>query len=368
LTFLQANNETALRSRGKILPLSLWGNWAAERAAQRARQSLLLSNGKRSPNEPHKYDGPLRLDEVNCLSCGEGETLPQTVYKKVGDERWQTPASRRPLFKKVSAAFGGRAVVTFFTSFRHPVQIDDDDCDMLQSVLQETDLSKGLVLMVNSPGGDPLAAERIVNICRSYGSGSYWALVPSRAKSAATVICMGAEKIIMVPVSELGPIDPQIILEEDGVTNWFSAFSLVSSYNELFDEAVKTSGHVEPYIQQLQRYDARKIARYQNVIDLSKDVAIKILSSGMMQGKSRDEIEQKIKLFLDPKAGTREHGRPIYASEAKVCGLNVEEMSVKTPQWDHIYELYYRTDSYVNRNVSKVVESQSEAFYMPLPE
>lgn len=295
--------------------------------------------------------------------------MPQkTVYKKVGDERWQTPASRRPLFTKVSRALQGRAVVTFFTSFRHPVQIDDDDCDMLQSVLQETDLSKGLVLMVNSPGGDPLAAERIVNICRSYASGGYWALVPSRAKSAATVICMGAEKIIMVPVSELGPIDPQIILEEDGATKWFSAFSLVTSYNELFDAAVKTTGHVEPYIQQLQRYDARAIARYQNVIDLSKDVALKILSSGMMSGLSTPDIEKKIQLFLDPKAGTREHGRPIYASEAKGCGLNVEEMSVKSPQWDAIYELYYRSENYVTNNVSKMVESQSEAFYMPLPE
>ncbi|HVM81255.1 MAG TPA: hypothetical protein VMU06_19700 [Stellaceae bacterium] len=295
--------------------------------------------------------------------------MPQkTVYTKVGMERWQTPASRQHLFPKISKAFGGRAIVTFFTSFRYPVQIDDDDCDMLQSVLQETDLSKGFVLMINSPGGDPLAAERIVNICRTYGNGGYWALVPSRAKSAATVICMGAEKIIMLPVSELGPIDPQIILEEDGVTKWFSAFSLVSSYKELFDAAIKTTGHVEPFVQQLQRYDAREIARYQNVIDLMKDVAIKILSSGMMKGTPTVDIERKIQLFLDPKAGTREHGRAIYASEARACHLNVDEISVKTPEWEAIYELYYRSESYVTHNVSKMVESQTEAFYMPIPE
>ena len=294
--------------------------------------------------------------------------MAQTVYKKVTDERYQTPASRHPLFKKVSAAFGGRAVVTFFTSFKYPVQIDDNDCDMLQSVLQETDLSKGLVLMVSSPGGDPLAAERIVQICRAYSGGEYWALVPGRAKSAATVICMGASKIFMVPSSELGPIDPQIILDEDGDTKWFSAFNLVASYNDLFDAAVKATGNVEPYLQQLQRYDARLINRYQGFIDLSKDVALKILSSGMMKGKSDAEIEQKIQLFLDPKAGTREHGRPIYAPEAKGCDLNVEELSVKWPHWGPIYELYYRTDSYVSHNVSKVVESHSEAFYIAAPE
>jgi len=47
-------------------------------------------------------------------------------------------------------------------------------------------------------GGDTLAGERVVNICRAYsGTGDYWALVPGRAKSAATIICMGASKIIM---------------------------------------------------------------------------------------------------------------------------------------------------------------------------
>jgi ClpP class serine protease len=109
------------------------------------------------------------------------------VYQRVIDERLQTPASRRDLFKKVSAAMSGRAVVTFFTSSRYPVEIDDEDCDMLQSVLQQTDLAKGLVLMVSSLGGDTLAAERIVNICRAYsGTNEYWALVPRTSASAGT--------------------------------------------------------------------------------------------------------------------------------------------------------------------------------------
>jgi hypothetical protein len=282
--------------------------------------------------------------------------MAQNVYKQVSDERHQTPSSRRHLFKKISAAYDGRAVVTFFTSFRYPVQIDDDDCDMLQNVLQQTDLTKGLLLMVNSPGGDVLAAERIVNICRSYGpagGGNYWAMVPGKAKSAATVVCMGADKIFMAPSSELGPVDPQIILEEDGEAKWFSAFSLVSGYRALFDEAVKTSGNVEPYLQQLQRYDQRAIMTYEDFIALSKEAALKILSTGMMKGMATADIEKQIQLFLDPKAGTRVHGRPIYASEAGSCGLKVEAIDVKAPHWKDIYELYYRTESYVSSNVSK---------------
>jgi hypothetical protein len=135
------------------------------------------------------------------------------VYQRVLDERFQTPASRRELFKKVSTSLAGRSVVTFFTSSQYPVEINDGDCDMLQSVVQQTDLARGLVLMINSLGGDTLAAERIVNICRAYsGTGEFWALVPGRAKSAATIICMGASKIIVAPPPSLA----QSILKSSG--------------------------------------------------------------------------------------------------------------------------------------------------------
>ena len=60
--------------------------------------------------------------------------------------------------------------------------------------------------MINSPGGSGLAAERMINVLRSYsGIGEYWAIVPAKAKSAATMVCLGASKILMGPASELGP-------------------------------------------------------------------------------------------------------------------------------------------------------------------
>ena len=295
--------------------------------------------------------------------------MPQSVYDKIDNERQQHPATRRPLFRRISRELSGRAVVTLFTSFQYPVEINDDDCDMLQSVLQQTNLANGLVLMINSPGGGILAAERVVNICRAYsGTKDYWALVPGRAKSAATIVCLGASKVIMAPPSELGPIDPQILLEEDGSLKSFSAFSLVNGYKRLFNEAVKAEGNVEPYIQQLARYDDREISRYESWINLSRSVAIKILSTGMMKGVEPPEIERRIEIFLEPAAGTQDHGRAINSAEARACKLNVEDVDLQSPAWKAIYELYYRTDSHVSSRVSKVVESETEAFYESTPD
>ncbi|MEK7685771.1 MAG: hypothetical protein AAB466_10145 [Verrucomicrobiota bacterium] len=119
--------------------------------------------------------------------------------------------------------------------------LDDSDADMLQGVLQQTDLSGGLTLFLNSPGGFALTAERAIKICRSYSKENFEVIVPNMAKSAATMVCLGARKILMTPTSELGPIDPQVVFKDgEGKTaKRFAVQRLVRSYEELFDRAVQ---------------------------------------------------------------------------------------------------------------------------------
>ena len=77
---------------------------------------------------------------------------------------------------------------------------------MLESVLEVEHTSGRLVLIVNSPGGQALAAERIVNVCRAYSAGDFEVVVPHMAKSAATMICFGANRIHMSKTAQLGPV------------------------------------------------------------------------------------------------------------------------------------------------------------------
>jgi serine dehydrogenase proteinase len=291
------------------------------------------------------------------------KAMEKNIHKSISAERSQTPDTRVPLFAEVEKHLGGRTLVSFSTSFRYPVEIDDDDCDMLQSILQTIDVSKGLALMISSPGGDGLAAERIVNTCRAYsGTGDYWAVVPGRAKSAATIVCMGASKIFMAASSELGPVDPQILRREPSGYRQFSAYSLVSGYTKLFKEAVKASGNLEPYIQQLQKYDVREINNYADLIKLSEHIAVKILKSGCMPKKSSKSIRKAIEIFLDPKKGTISHGRSITRDETRDCGLPVENLDVHSDSWRAIYELYARTETFVSSVAAKAVESREDSF------
>jgi len=295
------------------------------------------------------------------------EERHEPVWTQIANERSQGPETRTGILTELEKLFG-RPVVSFFTSFSYEVSIEDADADMIEGVLQKLDLSDGLALIINSPGGYGLAAERIVNVCRSYsGTGEYWAVVPNKAKSAATMVCFGASKIYMGTTSELGPIDPQVSLIEGGALKRFSAHNVVESYDDLFQRAIQDPGNLHPYLQQLERYDERDIREHQAQIELSKDIAARTLARGMMEGITEEEIKQKVRLFLSPPEGTDVHGRPIYRDEAASCGLIVDSIDIKSRLWELIYELYLRTNNYVETYVAKSVETKNHAFYSSPP-
>ncbi len=81
------------------------------------------------------------------------------VFARVLDEEGQSHSTRRPLFSQLEKQLR-RTVVTCFTSFRYPVQLDDGDADMLEEILRHSDLSHGLAIIISSPGGDGLAARK----------------------------------------------------------------------------------------------------------------------------------------------------------------------------------------------------------------
>ena len=285
------------------------------------------------------------------------------VVQQIAEERRQGAGTRKELYSKLEQELG-LPVVSFFTSFRYPVMIEDNDSDMIEGILQKCPLDNGFALLISSPGGNGLTAERIINVCRSYsGTRNYVVIVPRKAKSAATMICFGASKIIMGNSSELGAIDPQqVIVEEDKRQKWFSVYNIVSSYRRLFDEAVKTKGNLQPYLQQLANYDEREIAECETVLELSEDIAIKTLKSGMMAGKSYKQIKKKIEIFLTPKE-TKVHGRPIYAKEAERHGLKIEIADVRSTMWMLVYELYVRLNGVVsNENIGKCIECKDYSF------
>lgn len=86
-----------------------------------------------------------------------------------------------------------------------------------------------LDLILHSPGGSAQAAEQMVNYLRSRFN-YIRALVPLQAKSAATMIALGCDEIVLGSHSELGPIDPQLFIPVPGGTRIAPAHAILRDF------------------------------------------------------------------------------------------------------------------------------------------
>ena len=137
-----------------------------------SREDSWMANPKNAPNIPNQP--PDDAAQLNAL-LGELEKArgrPALVY-------WTTPLAR------ISMA----AEIPLFDQLR------------------ATSYPEGLDFILNTTGGDTEAPWRFVSLIREY-TDRLSVLIPHYALSAGTVIALGADEIVMTPLSTLGPIDP----------------------------------------------------------------------------------------------------------------------------------------------------------------
>ena len=94
--------------------------------------------------------------------------------------------------------------------------VDRSDTLGFVDMLHNARKGEPIDLMLHTPGGDVDAAEKLITLVRSQvgEEGQLRVIVPDFAKSAGTLISLGATTILMSDCSELGPIDPQISLKD----------------------------------------------------------------------------------------------------------------------------------------------------------
>ncbi len=86
------------------------------------------------------------------------------------------------------------------------------DLDQIFNGLSELNSArdKDVLLMLLSRGGSIEPAYQISKLCKAFSHNRFVVTVPRQAKSAATLIALGADEIHMGPLGQLGPIDPQL--------------------------------------------------------------------------------------------------------------------------------------------------------------
>jgi hypothetical protein len=101
-------------------------------------------------------------------------------------------------------------VITYLTSDRPgPInaRVAMDTIPVFSKQLQKIGKTQNIDLFLYSTGGDTMVPWRLVSMIREYCD-KFSVLVPYKAHSAATMIALGADEILMTDLSELSPIDP----------------------------------------------------------------------------------------------------------------------------------------------------------------
>lgn len=100
-------------------------------------------------------------------------------------------------------------IISYITGDRKPftTQIADDAVQLLRKHLDALPERKTIGLFLYSRGGDMIVPLRIVRLIREYCD-KFEVLIPYRAHSAATLISLGADNLVLGKQAELSPVDP----------------------------------------------------------------------------------------------------------------------------------------------------------------
>src|SRR3990167_4998897 len=116
---------------------------------------------------------------------------------------------KKQLIQKIEEARGSK-VITYLTSDRPgPInaRVAMDIIPIISNQLRKVGKIDKIDLFLYSSGGDTMVPWRLVSMIREYCD-KFSVLVPYKAHSAATMISLGADEIVMSDLSELSPIDP----------------------------------------------------------------------------------------------------------------------------------------------------------------
>jgi hypothetical protein len=88
-------------------------------------------------------------------------------------------------------------------------QIHEEVFDYFSDHLDNIGVTKKISLVLYTRGGNTLAAWSIINLIRQFCD-ELEIIVPSKCHSSGTIMCLGANKIVMTKQATLGPIDPSL--------------------------------------------------------------------------------------------------------------------------------------------------------------
>ena len=235
---------------------------------------------------------------------------------------------RQSIYKQIEKQRGSR-VIAYVTGDRAGMQaqISNDAVDLFAEHLDAVFPTRKISLVLHTMGGNTMAAWNLVGMLRMFCD-ELEIIVPARARSAGTLMCLGADTVLMTKQATLGPIDPSL----SGPLNPQIPGAAPDARAPVSVEAIR--GYIEMAKQDFGVKGSTEMAEVLN--QLSNKVHPLVLGSifrsrSQIQSLARDLLKTQVKdatktkkiiEFLCSESGSDDY--TINRREAKQLGLNVE--------------------------------------------
>jgi hypothetical protein len=216
-------------------------------------------------------------------------------------------------------------------------QIMPESVTLMAELLHGLNDSKDLHLMLCSPGGDGETAVRLARMAQA-SCRKFVVIVPESAKSAATILTLGAHEIVMGPTSDLGPIDPQVLVPDRG---FVSAKDLLAGVEKALHDVSDQPDTYPLHAAMLAGIDSTVVQFARSALARTGDLAKQAVSSN--PDRSPRDVSLLCRKIARPLIeAPHSHGAVIGAVEAATAGLPVVDLQPTDRQWQEIWALWTR--------------------------
>jgi len=271
----------------------------------------------------------------------------------------------RRTYLKALSQLTGRATIVYATSWledRPPLSQEaltvhlGDMQGFMEAVSNVSERELDLFLL--SPGGSAEAAESIVEYLRTRFD-HIRAVIPLAAMSAATMIALSCDEIIMGTHSQLGPIDPQFTIVTPEGPRSAPAQAILDTWATAQDDLATNPKKMAAWLPIIRSYAPGLIAQCVHARELSESYVEGWLRRFMFKDDpKRDERAASVAKWFSAYEHFRSHGRRVSRDEAKKQGLRVVDLEADQGLQDAVLSVHHACQHTLSgTGTNKIIEN-----------
>lgn len=242
--------------------------------------------------------------------------------------------------------YTGRATIWYASAFLEnkpagiEVQISLQDMQGLMEAVSNVE-ERELDLILHSPGGSAEAAESIVEYLRTRFD-HIRVIVPIAAMSAATMLALSADEIVMGAHSQLGPIDPQFTITTPEGPRSSPGQAILDQFEMAQGQVSGNPNSIGAWLPILRSYSPGLLAQCISARELAEKFVSDWLRRFMFKGDAdANEKADRIAEWFSNYSRFKSHGRRVSRDEARDLGLRIVDLEADDELQDRILAVHH---------------------------